>query len=89
MRLLLCGERMPTLQSCAMRPPLISTILRSGRSDVTENGIAPMKDQEHKTKTSPAEALELLNEAWAYYAPEPAVVEEQREPALFEYANAA
>ncbi|MBO9445588.1 hypothetical protein [Ruegeria sp. R14_0] len=48
-----------------------------------------MENQEPKSKTSTSDALELLNQAWAYYTPEPTVAEEQREPALFEYANAA
>lgn len=48
-----------------------------------------MQNQEPQSKTSPAEALELLNQAWAYYSPAPAAMEDQREAELFEYANAA
>ncbi|MEY8841343.1 hypothetical protein AB9K41_20130 [Cribrihabitans sp. XS_ASV171] len=40
-------------------------------------------------ETTPAEALKLLNEAWAYYRPEPCQVTEDRQPDLFQYANAA
>ncbi|WP_420585157.1 hypothetical protein [Ruegeria sp.] len=46
-----------------------------------------MSTQNNKTKA--AEALEALEQAWAYYTPEPAPVAETREPDLFEYANAA
>jgi hypothetical protein len=35
------------------------------------------------------EALKLLDQAWTYYVPEPKRLQEQREPELFEYANAA
>ena len=49
-------------------------------------GIAPMQEQNSKTKA--AEALEALEQAWAYYTPEPVVAEAQ-EPKLFDYANAA
>ncbi|SPJ27879.1 hypothetical protein [Falsiruegeria mediterranea] len=35
------------------------------------------------------EALKLLDQAWTYYVPEPKRLPEQREPELFEYANAA
>lgn len=42
-----------------------------------------------KSKTSAAEALELLEQAWAYYAPEPQVQPVQEQPELFQYANAA
>ncbi|MCG7520167.1 hypothetical protein [Ruegeria sp. Ofav3-42] len=48
-----------------------------------------MQNQEPQSTTSPAEALELLDQAWAYYSPVPAAAEDQREPELFEYANAA
>ena len=41
-------------------------------------------------KTKAAKALEALEQAWAYYTPEPAVATDaQREPELFDYANAA
>lgn len=40
-------------------------------------------------KTDAAEALELLQQAWAYYTPEPKHPVFEEEPALFEYANAA
>lgn len=46
-----------------------------------------MHDQ--NSKTNAAEALELLDQAWAYYTPEPAPVTDVLEPELFEYANAA
>ncbi|MES0826276.1 hypothetical protein [Ruegeria sp. SCP11] len=45
--------------------------------------------QEQNSKTKAAEALELLEQAWAYYTPEPALASETHEPELFEYANAA
>ncbi|WP_170551604.1 hypothetical protein [Ruegeria atlantica] len=45
--------------------------------------------QDQNSKTNAAEALELLEQAWAYYTPEPASVTEVHEPELFEYANAA
>ncbi|MGR3805407.1 hypothetical protein [Marinibacterium profundimaris] len=34
-------------------------------------------------------ALDILNEAWAYYSPEPAIVQNDEEPDLFEYYAAA
>ena len=40
-------------------------------------------------KTPAQTALDLLNQAWAYYEPEPVQARNQREPDLFEYANAA
>ncbi len=48
-----------------------------------------MSTQANTPKTDAKEALNLLEQAWAYYTPEPAVAEDQREPELFEYANAA
>ncbi|WP_170762286.1 hypothetical protein [Ruegeria lacuscaerulensis] len=49
-----------------------------------------MQTQTTENKTSAAEALALLEQAWAYYTPEPvSAPEAQREPELFEYANAA
>ncbi len=49
-----------------------------------------MQKQNSENKTSAAEALELLEQAWAYYTPESVpAAETQREPELFEYANAA
>ncbi|GGH38755.1 hypothetical protein SAMN05444007_11138 [Cribrihabitans marinus] len=41
-----------------------------------------------KSKTAPAEALKLLDQAWAYYTPEPLPVAAET-PELFQYANAA
>ncbi|MCE8537794.1 hypothetical protein KBY27_10015 [Ruegeria pomeroyi] len=35
------------------------------------------------------EALDLLNQAWAYYVPEPVMVAKEEQPDLFQYANAA
>ncbi|WP_172677882.1 hypothetical protein [Ruegeria sp. 6PALISEP08] len=40
-----------------------------------------------KQKVDAQEALKLLEQAWAYYTPEP--VQADKEPELFEYANAA
>lgn len=48
-----------------------------------------MQNQRQQSKTSAVEALELLNQAWTYYTPEPVEVEKKDEPELFEYANAA
>ncbi|WP_170414998.1 hypothetical protein [Ruegeria atlantica] len=48
-----------------------------------------MQNQLLQSKTSAVEALELLDQAWAYYSPKPAKVDAKREPELFEYANAA
>ena len=45
--------------------------------------------KENNTKTDAEKALEYLEEAWAYYTPVPAIVINNREPELFEYANAA
>ncbi|SMO54947.1 hypothetical protein [Ruegeria faecimaris] len=45
-----------------------------------------------RTKTNSAdaaEALELLEQAWAYYTPETVIPTSERMPELFEYANAA
>ena len=44
------------------------------------------------SKTTPDEALKLLEQAWAYYMPEPKPVpraDEREQPELFQYANAA
>ncbi|UWR07530.1 MULTISPECIES: hypothetical protein [Ruegeria] len=40
-------------------------------------------------KTDAAKALEYLEQAWAYYEPEPVKPAKDAEPELFEYANAA
>lgn len=40
-------------------------------------------------KTDAAKALELLEQAWAYYTPEPKQPAFEDAPELFEYANAA
>ncbi len=48
-----------------------------------------MSTQSNTLKTDAKEALTLLEQAWAYYAPETVGAEDQREPELFEYANAA
>ncbi|MBO9434232.1 hypothetical protein J7394_08450 [Ruegeria sp. R13_0] len=48
-----------------------------------------MSTQTNTPKTDAKEALTLLEQAWAYYTPEPVGAEDQREPELFEYANAA
>jgi len=49
-----------------------------------------MQEKNPENKSKAAEALALLEQAWAYYTPEPAPrTETEREPALFEYANAA
>lgn len=42
-----------------------------------------------KSKVSAAKALELLEQAWAYYTPEPLTQPAQEQPDLFQYANAA
>ncbi|WP_372570828.1 hypothetical protein [Ruegeria jejuensis] len=40
--------------------------------------------------TTAQEALDYMEEAWAYYCPVPVVPDlDKREPELFEYANAA
>ncbi|WP_299899122.1 hypothetical protein [uncultured Ruegeria sp.] len=46
-----------------------------------------MSKDTFKQKTDAQEALYLLEQAWAYYTPEPAKAD--KEPELFEYANAA
>ncbi len=48
-----------------------------------------MQKESQNSKLSAKDALALLEQAWAYYAPEPAPVDTQHEPDLFEYANAA
>jgi len=40
-------------------------------------------------KLSAQEALEILDQAWAYYTPEPKPQPAQEQPDLFQYANAA
>lgn len=47
-----------------------------------------MKTTPQSPKPTAKEALEMLEQAWAYYTPEPSIVQ-SREPELFEYANAA
>ncbi len=44
-----------------------------------------MQNQKHDA----AKALEFLEQAWAYYTPEPKVPAKDETPELFEYANAA
>ncbi|WP_193746520.1 hypothetical protein [Ruegeria sp. ANG-R] len=41
------------------------------------------------TKSQAYKALELLEQAWAYYTPEPVIPARDETPELFEYANAA
>ncbi|WP_162946776.1 hypothetical protein [Ruegeria sp. EL01] len=48
-----------------------------------------MNTKNHSPKCDADEALKLLEQAWAYYTPEPVLVDKQPEPRLFEYANAA
>ncbi|WP_170332365.1 MULTISPECIES: hypothetical protein [Alphaproteobacteria] len=48
-----------------------------------------MSIQNKKPKFDAEEALELLEQAWAYYTPEPVAPVAEQEPELFEYANAA
>lgn len=40
-------------------------------------------------KPEAANALEMLEQAWAYYTPEPICPAKDTAPELFEYANAA
>ena len=42
-----------------------------------------------ESRTAPAEALKLLEQAWAYYVPTPVPVPTDTTPELFQYANAA
>lgn len=48
-----------------------------------------MDTQPTKPQTKAEEALDLLEQAWAYYTPIPVQAGTRREPELFEYANAA
>ncbi len=48
-----------------------------------------MNTKTKKSVEDAAKALELLEQAWAYYTPEPVVTAADHEPELFEYANAA
>ncbi|WP_200876125.1 hypothetical protein [Ruegeria halocynthiae] len=48
-----------------------------------------MNTRPTNSQSKAEKALELLDQAWAYYTPESAQSEMQREPELFEYANAA
>ncbi len=41
------------------------------------------------TKSQADNALELMEQAWAYYMPEPVIPVKEDTPELFEYANAA
>lgn len=51
---------------------------------------APEMDQKTETsKVTAQDALAILDEAWAYYTPEEAAVEETEEPELFQYHAAA
>jgi hypothetical protein len=87
MRLPCCGKRMPPLQKRLMSSVHRRRIFAEGRSD--EIRITPMSTQTNTPKIDAKDALTLLEQAWAYYTPEPVVAEDQREPDLFEYANAA
>ncbi len=49
--------------------------------------VTPMSKQTQKCDA--AEALRLLEQAWAYYSPEPVAPIKNETPELFEYANAA
>lgn len=46
-----------------------------------------MSKDTSKRKIDAKQALDVLEQAWAYYTPEP--VQADKEPELFEYANAA
>ena len=59
---------------------------REGLSD--QRWIKPMQTKD-KSKVSAAKAVELLEQAWAYYTPEPLTQPAQEQPDLFQYANAA
>ncbi|WP_299080737.1 hypothetical protein [uncultured Ruegeria sp.] len=48
-----------------------------------------MNTENPKPKINAGEALKLLEQAWAYYTPEPMLADKQPESRLFEYANAA
>ena len=48
-----------------------------------------MKTEPQTPKLTAKDALEMLEQAWAYYTPEPLLTDDLREPDLFEYANAA
>ena len=48
-----------------------------------------MKKSKENKKINASEALEILDQAWAYYTPEPVLRLAEGEPELFEYANAA
>jgi len=57
---------------------------------MNRNGIAPMQGKNTQEKSKAADALDTLEQAWAYYTPQPVLIPQtQREPELFEYANAA
>ena len=80
---------MSRLQKRQMQTLWHMAILASGRGDELDDRITPMKAETSKRKTTAAEALELLEQAWSYYMPEPKQPQAKREPDLFEYANAA
>lgn len=48
-----------------------------------------MTASQENSKIDAAEALALLDQAWAYYTPEPVYQAAERESEWFEYANAA
>lgn len=61
----------------------------AGREGLTSNWIEPMQPTE-PAKTSPQDALALLDEAWAYYIPtEDKAPAWKDEPQPFDYADAA
>ena len=55
------------------------------------NGVRPMENTVKLPEPKAKEALKLLEQAWAYYTPQPKPVpqSEQQHPELFQYANAA
>lgn len=61
----------------------------AGREGLTSYWIEPMQPTE-RTKTSPQDALALLDEAWAYYTPANAKAPAWKDEAQpFDYADAA
>ena len=68
--------------------PKVTLTVRYGMTKKSAIHPLPTSTTPQTPKPTAKEALEMLEQAWAYYTPEPSTVQ-SREPEFFEYANAA
>ena len=82
---------MASLHNCPMHPLCFALSLIGREGPNLMQRMTPMNTANKPARPHiPAqEALDLLNQAWAYYVPEPVMVAKEEQPDLFQYANAA